>query len=169
MQNNRPFLRYPWPTICSRTMPTSTLVYPLILLFHLCVGWTALGQSPHPPANPVMGLWRNAAGNALIQIQFTPEGKLEGRGAAGLGDPNRKDIKNPDPQQKNRPLLGALILWGFQPANPAHTEWRDGKIYDPDTGNTYSAMMQVDNHRLLIRGYLGIPLFGRTTCWTREK
>ena len=48
--------------------------------------------------------------------------------------------------------------------------WRDGTIYDPASGRTYSAEARLDGpDRLLLRGYIGIPLIGRTATWTRAQ
>lgn len=44
-----------------------------------------------------------------------------------------------------------------------------GKVYDPESGNEYKAKMTlVDNKTLKLRGYILIPLLGRTEVWTRE-
>ena len=46
--------------------------------------------------------------------------------------------------------------------------WRNGTVYDPTSGRTYSAEARLDgSDRLRLRGYLGIRLLGRTTTWIR--
>jgi uncharacterized protein (DUF2147 family) len=48
------------------------------------------------------------------------------------------------------------------------TTWDKGRIYDPESGKTYKSKMTLAApNRLEIRGYVGIPLFGRSTTWTR--
>ena len=43
-----------------------------------------------------------------------------------------------------------------------------GHITNPDDGSTYSIHIAVDPQgRLRMRGYIGIPLLGKTTVWTR--
>jgi uncharacterized protein (DUF2147 family) len=43
-----------------------------------------------------------------------------------------------------------------------------GHITNPDDGKTYSINISLDPQgRLRMRGYIGIPLLGRTTIWTR--
>ena len=43
-----------------------------------------------------------------------------------------------------------------------------GHITNPDDGNVYSIRITLDPQgRLHMRGYIGIPLLGRTTVWTR--
>jgi len=45
-----------------------------------------------------------------------------------------------------------------------------GTIIDPKTGNEYKLnVTQLTPDRIKLRGYLGIPLFGRTQFWGRFK
>ena len=42
-----------------------------------------------------------------------------------------------------------------------------GQIEDPRDGTIYDASMRLDaQHRLRLRGFIGIPLFGQTQVWT---
>ena len=44
----------------------------------------------------------------------------------------------------------------------------DSHITNPDDGKTYTITMRLEpGGRLRMRGYIGIPLFGRTVFWTR--
>ncbi len=43
----------------------------------------------------------------------------------------------------------------------------DARITDPRDGKVYRARLWLDEqHRLYVRGYIGIPLLGRTQVWT---
>ena len=65
-------------------------------------------------------------------------------------------------------MLGLRILSGFSEADPG--VWEDGEIYDPSDGDVYHANIAEDGPtRLRLRGYIGIPLFGRTQGWTRAE
>lgn len=75
------------------------------------------------------------------------------------------DNKNPDDKLKKRSLWGVRLFQGFK----FDGEWTGGEIYDPDSGKTYKCKMSLeeDKKTLNLRGYVGIPLFGRTSHWTR--
>jgi len=63
---------------------------------------------------------------------------------------------------------GLVILHGFVQESPL--SWKDGQIYDPDSGKTYKAIIRLkenDLNHLSLKGYVGIPLFGRASEWTR--
>ena len=71
------------------------------------------------------------------------------------------DKHNPDPKLRNRPLVGVEFLIGFKYVGNGW--FTGGQIYDLDSGSTYSARIQLpDKNTARLRGYIGIPLFGRT-------
>jgi uncharacterized protein (DUF2147 family) len=79
-----------------------------------------------------------------------------------------RDKNNPDPALRNRPVVGLQILGGLVASDHKPASWTGGTIYDPVSGNTYRCRLELDGHdRLRLRGYVGIPLVGRTTTWTR--
>jgi len=84
---------------------------------------------------------------------------------SGLAGRPKVDLKNPDPALRGRTLLGIPLIQGlrFEGGN----SWR-GTIYSPEDGNTYKVKLTIAGDRLMVRGYLGIVLLGRTQTWTRE-
>ncbi len=84
-----------------------------------------------------------------------------------LKTPEDLDTKNPDPAKRKNKILGMNILWGFTFKN---NEWVGGRIYDPDSGDTYKCKMWLkSDDKLNVKGFVGIPLFGRSEIWTRVK
>jgi uncharacterized protein (DUF2147 family) len=81
--------------------------------------------------------------------------------------PGKKDKKNPDEKLRNKELLGAVILKNFKFTGSA---WENGTIYDPNSGKTYDCILKIrdGNKTLDIRGFVGTPMFGRTSTWTRS-
>ncbi len=80
--------------------------------------------------------------------------------------PATTDIYNPNPALRSRSLCGLEIGSGFIPHGPEHAT--GGTLYDPKTGKTYRGMITSDGSTLALRGYIGIPLFGRSQTWRRS-
>lgn len=140
-----------------------TLAIHLTLLACLCAG-EALAQ-----AHAIEGLWLSGDGDGLVEVRLD-DGILT---ATILGsardDPDRPrtDVHNPDPALRDRPLLGLVIFAGFE--YDGDGAWSGGTIYDPNSGNTYRCTLRlVDADTLKVRGYIGIPLLGRTETWRRR-
>lgn len=122
-------------------------------------------------ADDIVGYWLSEKGTGVVEVYKNGndyEGKLVWIKDIHDGKVKDKfDDKNPDEQLKTRSLMGLKMLHGF---NFDDQEWKDGKIYDPESGKTYSAFMKLENeNKLKLRGYIGISLFGRTSEWTRQK
>ncbi len=123
-------------------------------------------------ANAILGNWKTGSGNAVIQIYKNGE-KFQGK-IISLQEPNdpetgkpRLDKEHPDPSNKTRPILGLVNLWGFNYKDK--NSWKDGHIYDPKNGKTYSCNMKLTNANTLeVRGFIGVSLIGRTDTWTRQ-
>lgn len=76
------------------------------------------------------------------------------------------DRKNPDPELRNRPILGLQVAKGLTPKG--YNQWVNGTCYDPETGKSYKCKMKlVSPKRLELRGYIGISLIGRNFVLTR--
>ncbi len=76
------------------------------------------------------------------------------------------DGQNPDASLRSRPLCGLVIGTGFAEKDPAHAQ--DGRLYDPESGHTYSGTLTLtEPNRLKLHGYIGVSLFGRTETWQR--
>jgi len=128
-------------------------------------------------ADDILGVWNNEEKDARIEVLKCadtycgriiwlkdpnyPAGSTEGT----PGTP-RLDNHNPDPARRTRPIFGLQIVKNFVFAGDSL--WKGGTVYDPKNGKTYSGKIKlVSPDQLDLRGYIGIPLLGRTTTWTR--
>lgn len=98
----------------------------------------------------------------VIQVLKDPTYTLE-ENAERVGE-IRTDDENPDPALRSRSIVGISMFSEYEYDDG---RWR-GRIYDPKTGNTYQSRMEVDaDGQLKIRGYIGMPMFGRTAIFDR--
>ena len=69
-------------------------------------------------------------------------------------------------KQKGQPMLGLQIIRDMVFRGGVY---HDGYILDPRDGKEYHAKMSLTDHGeiLKLRGYIGLPLFGKTTEWKR--
>ena len=140
-----------------------------VLLALLAAAWAAGVAATDESL--VEGTWVNGDGDGWIQLAIV-DGELRGTIVGSPDDPDnlkpsRLDAQNPDPALRSRALRGLTILTGFRFDDG---RWADGRIYDPNSGNTYRGTITVvDEDTLDLRGYVGISLFGRTETWRRKE
>lgn len=122
-------------------------------------------------ADAIIGIWANASNIGHIQL-YKQNGKYYGK-IIWLSNPNDEtgkpkiDKNNPDETVRSKRLLGLVMLRDFKYEDG---EWIDGKIYNPDDGKEYHCNLKLKDERTLaIRGYIGIPLFGKTQKFMRVK
>ena len=50
-------------------------------------------------------------------------------------------------------------------------EYKGGEIIDPDSGKVYRSKMTLieGGNKLDVRGYVGVPMFGRSQVWVRQQ
>ncbi|MBP7734589.1 MAG: DUF2147 domain-containing protein [Spirochaetes bacterium] len=116
-------------------------------------------------ADSSLGTWLVPKGDAKVTIYKCGD-KFCGK-VSWLKTPEDLDVKNPDPAKRKNKILGMNMLWGFTFKD---NEWVGGQIYDPDSGDTYKCKMWLkSDDKLNVRGYVGIPAFGRSEVWTKVK
>ncbi len=142
-------------------MSRITLAMPAVPAAALLLAGAAWAQSP-------AGAWNT--GESHVEI-YECGALLCGRIIA-LDEPldadgkEKTDKNNPDPALRSRPIIGMDLVAGF--SRKSDREWVGGTIYDPRDGKTYKCRMTVqDDGTLEVRGYVGLPLFGKTVVWTR--
>src|SRR5215831_3744983 len=141
----------------------------------LAMSWTppaAVAQSvPETAASPV-GLWetiddKTGKPTAIVEI-FEREQRLYGRIEQILtgADPNSVCVACTD-DRKNKPIIGMIIIRGIKPVGP---EYGGGDILDPDSGSVYRCKMHLEKNgsELIVRGDIGLSLFGRSQTWHRR-
>ena len=142
----------------------------LLLLVALVLGLA--GMASAQTTSP-LGVWTNTEKKATFEIYKCGD-KLCGK-IASLTIPNdpatgkpKTDSQNPDVKLRSRPRLGMVFMQGFKYDDA--NKWDDGKIYDPESGKTYSCYMKMESQNTMeVKGYIGFSLIGKSQSWTRVK
>ncbi|MEO8081301.1 MAG: DUF2147 domain-containing protein [Caldimonas sp.] len=72
-------------------------------------------------------------------------------------------------ERKDQPIVGMTIIRNIKQDSEDKTLFDGGEILDPNNGKVYKLRLKpIDNGaRLEVRGYIGMPMLGRTQTWTR--
>lgn len=130
--------------------------------FILCAALAAASARAQAPT--VLGYWREPGGS-VIRIAPCDRHLCVAIVRVSAGNHPATDVRNPDPGLRNRPLCGLRIGADFTETDAQHA--RGGHLYDPRSGRTYRGQMTAEGNLLLLRGYVGLPMFGRTQTWVR--
>lgn len=136
----------------------------LLLALTLCAALTVGAASAYTQVPAVRGYWRTPTG-AIIHIAACGHALCVEIAKLPAGNHPVTDTHNPDPKLRERPLCGLQIGDGFVEVDAQHA--RAGHLYDPQSGRTYSGQMTAEGDLLRLRGYVGLPVFGRTETWVR--
>ncbi len=120
----------------------------------------------------VIGRWETNGGTSHIDIQ--PCGAASRCGQivwmSDLHDDEgkpKRDHNNPDSAKRQRTLLGLELLGDFT-ADEKNDEWSGGWIYNPRDGQHYRAILKrLGENELMVRGFVGLRLFGSSRIWRR--
>ena len=144
--------------------------HPLILGAALCLA-SALAHAQATPA----GLWKTIDDatkkeKSLVRIVDNAgvySGKIE-----KLLDPTSKPDAVCDKctdERKDKPILGMTIITGVKQSASAADIFDGGHILDPNDGKVYKVRLSPADggKKLDVRGYIGMPMLGRTQTWLR--
>jgi uncharacterized protein (DUF2147 family) len=132
---------------------------------------TTLAQAQATPA----GVWKtidDATKKEKSLVRITEAGGVYTGKIEKLLDPTTKPDAVCDKcgdDRKDKPILGLTIITGVKQNANAADLWDGGHILDPNDGKIYKVRLSpVDGGKKLeVRGYIGMPLLGRTQTWLR--
>ena len=124
-------------------------------------------------AQSVAGYWQTMDGKTKKPssiIHVYPQGQhYDGKVVKGSSLPDEQTsnlcIKCKG-DEKNKPIVGMVIVKNMSCFDG---KCHSGTILDPRNGNIYHATMKLIEHGnfMKVRGYVGMPLFGKTVIWQR--
>jgi uncharacterized protein (DUF2147 family) len=132
------------------------------------------GASPaQPAAGPTpVGRWRtfdDRSGQERGLVRIEEHGGLLSGRVVGILNPQEavRVCEKCTDARKGQSILGMTILTGMRREGD---RWVGGEILDPETGSVYHCSMRLEDGgvKLVLRGYIGISLFGRSQTWLRQ-
>lgn len=125
-----------------------------------------------PAKNSPIGFWKtiddtNGQSKSIVQI-WEMNNVLYGKVIKLFSEPN-KLCTACDGVRHNQPIIGMTMMDNFKHSKENANEWNGGNILDPKNGKTYHSLVRVaaNGQKLNVRGYIGMPLFGRSQTWVR--
>jgi len=138
----------------------------LTALLLAATGCAALAQ-----ATPV-GLWKTIDDDGKIEksmVRITESGgAVSGRVEKIFDLAKASEVCHDcSDERKNQAVMGMTIIRGAKKGDDG--AWGGGDILDPNNGKVYKLRLKpVDGGKKLeVRGYLGLPMLGRTQTWIR--
>lgn len=135
----------------------------------------ALSTGAFAQATGPAGLWKtiddaSKKEKSLVRI-IDNGGVLTGK-IEKLLDPNEKPDVVCDlcsDERKNQPVVGLTIIRGVKQDADNKALWEGGDILDPANGKVYKVRLKPaqDGKALEVRGYIGMPMLGRSQTWIR--
>ena len=70
-------------------------------------------------------------------------------------------------ERRNQPIIGLVVVRNMKADNGGYA---GGDILDPESGSVYRCKMHLEQNgsRLVVRGYIGFALLGRSQTWQRQ-
>lgn len=120
--------------------------------------------------NSPVGIWKNIDdedGEVKSHLEiYEVDGKIHAKVSKLLQNAELTLCTECKGDKKDQPLVGMDILWDM--SEDGKLKWSGGKIMDPKNGKEYKCKIElVKPNKLKVRGYIGMPTFGRTQYWYR--
>ena len=144
-------------------------------IFSICLVGMVYGNAYAQSADPAIGVWKTIDDKtnqpaSLIKIEQV-NGVLEGTIIKTFPRPNETPLVYCNlckDDRKDKPIVGMKIMTDLKQDESG--AWSGGKILDPKEGEIYKVkIVTEDGKKMDVRGYIGIPLLGRTQVWYKAE
>ena len=143
----------------------------------LALGLVFAATSASAQATSPVGVWKTIDDSTKKEkslIRISESGGVYSGKVEKLLDPETpKDAvcKDCSDDRKDKPIVGMTIIKNMKQSADGKAEFEGGEILDPNNGKVYKSKMKlVDNGaKLDVRGYIGVPMLGRTQTWIRAE
>ncbi|MBK8008320.1 MAG: DUF2147 domain-containing protein [Rhizobiales bacterium] len=112
-------------------------------------------------ADKVAGVWQSQSG--ITRVKVLPCGTGLCGHVVWQKNPS-KDVHNPDPSKRERPIVGLQLVSNMKPVGPG--EW-SGSIYNYEDGKTYQGKVKAAGNAIEIGGCVMGGMICQSKTWTK--
>ena len=123
--------------------------------------------------NSPLGYWKTiddvtGEPKSVVAIYEAADHTLVGKVLKLFQDPDRLCTAC-EGELKNKPIVGMVVMLNLKRSQERSPEWKGGSILDPKNGKSYECYVKLTDggQKLNVRGFIGLPLFGRSQTWER--
>lgn len=124
-------------------------------------------------ATTPVGLWKtidDETGKEKSFVRITEANGVVSGKIEKLLDPAKADAKcdKCTDERKDQPVAGMTIIRNVK-KDGDDDRWEGGDILDPNNGKVYKVRLTPEEggKKLKVRGYIGVPMLGRSQTWIR--
>jgi uncharacterized protein (DUF2147 family) len=124
-------------------------------------------------ASTPVGVWKtidDETGKEKSYVRITDNGGVLTGKIEKLINPKEADPKctKCTDDRKDQPVVGMTIIRNVKQDGD---QWDGGDILDPNNGKVYKVRLKTedDGKKLNVRGYIGVPMLGRSQTWIRAE
>ena len=133
----------------------------------------SLAGAAFAQSSPV-GLWKtidDETGKEKSYVRITEAGGVVTGKIEKLLNPATPDPKceKCTDDRKDQSVVGMTIIRNVKKDDDKGELWEGGDILDPNNGKVYKVRLKPEDggKKLTVRGYIGMPMLGRTQTWLR--
>jgi uncharacterized protein (DUF2147 family) len=124
-------------------------------------------------ATTPVGLWKtidDETGKEKSYVRITEANGVVSGKIEKLVNPSQPDPKceKCTDERKDQPVVGMTIIRNVK-KDGGDDLWEGGDILDPNNGKVYKVRLTPEDggKKLKVRGYIGVPMLGRSQTWIR--
>lgn len=132
---------------------------------------TGLAGAAFAQTSPI-GLWKtidDETGKEKSYVRISEAGGVVTGKIEKLINPKEADPKcdKCTDERKDQPVVGMTIIRNVK--KDTDELWDGGDILDPNNGKVYKVRLKPEDggKKLTVRGYIGMPMLGRSQTWIR--
>jgi uncharacterized protein (DUF2147 family) len=141
---------------------------PILRIFMVCMAIMFFSQSGW---SQIVGKWKTIddetnQAKSIVQIWKADDGLYYGKVMKLFDETKKDDVCNkcdPKDARYKQKVVGMKIIMKMKMTSS--NEWTEGTILDPNNGKVYKCKLYREGKNLMVRGFIGISVIGRTQTW----